>query len=29
MSTIAEHLRALYPDADADVLQQRIAERNG
>ena len=26
MSTISEHLRALYPEADADALQQRIGE---
>ena len=25
MNAISEHLRALYPDADADALQQRIA----
>ena len=26
MNTVSEHLRALYPDADADALRQRIAE---
>ena len=26
MNVIAEHLRALYPDADVDALQQEIAE---